>query len=254
MDRRGLFGACLATLTLVACLAAGCKKPGTDAGLLVFAAASTADEIAEVGQAFEREGGAKVTFSFGSSRDLARQIRAGAPADAFVSADAETVDALVVEKLVRAEDRRTLMSNRLVVIVPLASERTLQGAAGLQGIASIALGDPATVPAGTYAKKWLERAGVWESVKDRVVPTLDVRAALAAIEAGRAEVGIVYKTDAATSKRVRIAYEVPPDAMPPITYAAAVIASSKNAAAADFLQYLTGPSGHATLAKHGFVL
>ena len=131
------------------------------------------------------------------------------------------------------------MSNRLVVIVPRESGRTLQGAAGLQSAGQF-LGDPATVPAGTYAKKRWLRAGIWESVKNRVVPTLDVRAALAAIEAGRADVGIVYKTDAATSQRVRIAYEVPPDAMPPIIYVAAVIASSKNPAAAAFLQYLTG--------------
>ena len=234
--------------------AASCQKTRTGAALLVFGAASTADALTEAGQGFEREGGAKITFSFGASRDLARQIRAGAPADAFISADAESVEGLVGEKLVRPEDRRTLMSNRLVVIVPRESGRTLQGAADLQSTASIALGDPATVPAGTYAKKWLERAGVWESVKDHVVPTLDVRAALAAIEAGRADVGIVYKTDAATSQRVRIAYEVPPEAMPPIIYVAAVIASSKNPAAAAFLQYLTGPRGHAMLAKHGFVL
>ena len=87
-----------------------------------------------------------------------------------------------------------------------------------------------------------------------VVATDSVRTTLAAVEAVNADVTLVYKTDAATSQRVRIAYEVPPDAMPPIIYVAAVIASSKNPAATAFLQYLTGPRGHATLAKHGFVL
>jgi molybdate transport system substrate-binding protein len=248
---RRLFSACLAAL---ACIVAGCQKPRADAALLVFAAASTADALAEVGQGLEHEAGVKVAFSWGASRDLARQIRAGAPADVFVSADAETVDGLVAEKLVREEERRSLMSNRLVVIVPRESSRTIRAPADLNDVNTIALGDPATVPAGSYAKKWLERAGMWETLEHRVIPTLDVRAALAVVEAGRADVGIAYRTDASASQRVRVAYEVPPEAMPPITYVGAIIASSKHPSARAFLDYLSGPRARATLARHGFVL
>jgi molybdate transport system substrate-binding protein len=243
-----------AWLAVLACIVAGCRKPHADAALLVFAAASTSDALGDVGRDFEHEAGAKVSFSFGASRDLARQIRAGAPADVFVSADAETVDVLVAEKLVRTEERRPLMSNRLVVIVPRESGRALRGPADLKDVATIALGDPATVPAGSYAKKWLERAGLWKELEDRVVPTLDVRAALAAVEAGRADAGIVYRTDAATSQRARIVYEVPPEALPPITYVAAIIARSTQPSASAFLDFLTGPHARATLARHGFVL
>jgi molybdate transport system substrate-binding protein len=146
------------------------------------------------------------------------------------------------------------MSNRLVVITRRESERALPDPSHLKDFPKIALGDPANVPAGTYAKKWLERVGLWEALQDRVIPTLDVRAALAAVEAGRAEAGIVYRTDASTSQRVRIAYEVPPEAQPPITYVAAVIATSKHPAASPFLDFLTGPTARATLARHGFVL
>ena len=241
-------------LAALAGITAGCQNPHADAGLLVLAAASTSDALGAVGQAFEQEGGAKVSFSWGASHDLARQIRAGAPADVFVSADAETIDGLVADKLVLAEQQRTLMSNRLVVIVPRDSHRTVRGPEDLKDVLTVALGDPSTVPAGSYAKKWLERAGLWESLQDRVIPTLDVRAALAAVEAGRADAGIVYRTDAAKSPRVRVAYDVPPEALPPITYVAAVIARSKHPSASAFVQYLTGPRSRATFARRGFVL
>src|SRR6185369_8368391 len=100
----------------------------------------------------------------------ARQVRAGAPADVIVSADAETVDALIADKLAPAADRRRLASNRLVVVVPKASSLGIAQPGDLPKAQHLALGDPAVVPAGTYAKKWLEGAGLWESVREHVVP------------------------------------------------------------------------------------
>ena len=115
----------------------------------------------------------------------------------------------------RPEDREDLLSNRLVVVVPAAAAASSMTAEDLAGVRRLALGDPRAVPAGIYARRWLERRGLWERVRDRVVPTLDVRAALAAVESGNVDAGIVYRTDAAISKRVRVALEVPAGRGPP---------------------------------------
>ncbi len=225
--------------------------------LLVFAAASTADVLQEIGRDFQSQTGVTPRFSFGASRDLGRQIRAGAPADLLVSADTETIDSLLAEHLVHPDDRRRLMSNQLVVIVAAERARSLPECRtpdDLANFSRIALGDPATVPAGAYGKAWLQRVGLWSVVEERVIPVLDVRAALAAVESGHAEAGIVYRTDALSSKRVRIAYEVPVGSAPPIAYAAAILSRSRNPAARAFLEFLGGPQAHATLARHGFIL
>jgi molybdate transport system substrate-binding protein len=232
-----------------------CRKAPPKDELLVFAAASTADVLTEVGRDFEAETTQKVRFSFGASRDLARQIRAGAPAAVIVSADAETIDALVEAKLVQSEDRRSFASNRLVIVVPTGTASVaIHTPRDLIGVVRLAIGDPKLVPAGNYARQWLEKEGLWTEVAPHVLPSLDVRAALAAVEAGHADAGIVYRTDAARSQRVQIAYEVPVERAPTIAYVAARLASAETPGARRFLDFLTGPKARATLARHGFVL
>jgi molybdate transport system substrate-binding protein len=239
---------------LVAVVAAACSRVSSKTELLVFAAASTADAMSEAAREFEREEGWSVRFSFGATRDLARQIGAGAPADLIVSADAETVEALVAAKLVSAADRRTLMSNRLVIVVPDGAEPTVRAPPDLARVAHLALGDPALVPAGAYARKWLESKHIWPLVERNVVPLPDVRSALSAVEAGHAQAGIVYRTDALRSSKVRIVYEVPPTDAPTIAYVAARLARSEAPAAARLLEFLAGPQARATFARHGFVV
>jgi molybdate transport system substrate-binding protein len=244
--------ALLALSIVIFSSACGPKKPESE--LLVFAAASTAEVMTDLGRDFQNKTtGSRVRFSFGASRDLARQLRAGAPADILVSADAETVEALVADGFGRGEDTRRLASNRLVVIVPKDSPLVVEAALDLKKAPHIALGDPSVVPAGTYAKKWLERAGAWDELQDRVVPTIDVRAALAAVESGRAEAGVVYATDASPSPRVRIAYEVPKDDAPEIVYVAVRLSRSKQALASPFLEFLTGVEADAEFARRGFI-
>jgi len=231
-----------------------CRSAEPNRELLVFAAASTADAIADVGREFEAETGGKVTFSFGASRDLARQIRAGAPAAILISADAESVDTLVDAKLVERQDRRPFASNRLVVVVPKGGASAIRGPADLAKVAHLAMGDPKLVPAGSYAKQWLEKEGVWTELEPHVVPALDVRAALATVEAGSAEAGIVYRTDAAHSQRVQIAYEVPAEKTPTISYVAARMVSAESETARRFLDFMTAPKAKAIFVRHGFVL
>src|SRR4029077_6557913 len=122
-------------------------------------------------------------------------------------------------------------------------------------IRHVAVAEPQSVPAGIYAKEYLEKLHVWDRITDKLVPTENVRAALAAVESGNAETGIVYKTDALISKGVRVAYEVPAREGPDISYPSAVLASSKDQAAAQrFLDYLQSPPAQEIFRRYGFLL
>ncbi len=220
----------------------------------MFAAASLADALAEVGIAWAAVSLSRPVFNFGASSDLARQIRAGAPADVFLSADRAQMDALEREGLVRAADRHDLLSNTLVVVVPSSSPARITGPRDLLAFATIALADPQAVPAGVYARAWLEGLGVWDELARRVVPTLHVRAALAAVESENAEAGIVYRTDAALSKRVRVVLEVPRQEGPPIVYPVAPLATSGKPAAVAFVAYLRSAAARAVFTRHGFLV
>jgi molybdate transport system substrate-binding protein len=221
--------------------------------VLVYAAASLADALEEVGGRWRRTSGHTPVLNVGASSDLARQIRAGAPADVFFSADREHMDLLERAGLVRAADRVELLSNTLVVVVPVRSVLRLSGPADLVGLRRLALADPEAVPAGVYARRWLESAGLWPQVRDRVVPTLDVRAALAAVESENAEAAVVYRTDAARSRRARVAFEVPRGLGPPIVYVVAPLVRARPAAH-ELAAALASPSARAIFEKHGFLV
>jgi molybdate transport system substrate-binding protein len=221
--------------------------------LLVFGAASLTEALQDLGKAYEAQTGAKVIFSFGASSDLARQIQAGAPADVFFSADTAKMDALEKAALVKTADRREFLSNSLVVVVPIDSTLKITNAEDLAALPRIALADPAAVPAGIYAKKWLTGLGLWEKIEPKVVPTLDVRAALAAVESGAIPAAVVYRTDAAVAKSARIAFAV--ENGPEILYSLAPVAASRDPKAAGALVgFLAGPEGRAEFTKRGFVV
>jgi len=239
--------------TLLVLLLGWCA-PARAAELLAFAAASLTDAMTELGKAFEQRSGDPVRFSFGASSDLARQIQAGAPADVFFSADAARMDQLEQAGLVDKADRRDVLSNDLVVIVPADAKTTITGPADLTKLEHLALANPDSVPAGVYARTWLQSLGFWDRVKDQVVPTVDVRAALAAVDAGHAEAGIVYATDAAITKGVRVAYRVPREQAPPIVYVLAPLNTSKNPAARELVRFLASPDAAATYRRLGFIV
>ncbi len=220
--------------------------------ILVFAAASLTDALGEIGADFEARTGVRVLFSFAGSNALARQIQAGAPADVFVSANLDRMDELERAGLVRTTDRVSLLSNHLAVVVAAASGLVIGAPGDLDRARRLALGDPEAVPAGIYARLWLEGLGLWEPLRGRVVPTLDVRAALAAVESGAADAGVVYRTDAALSSRVRVAFEVPAAEAPRIVYPAAVLASSTAPEAHAFLDHLRSSPARAVFTRLGF--
>jgi molybdate transport system substrate-binding protein len=227
------------------------------ANITVFAAASLTDSLKQIGDDYQKETGQGVAFNFEASSLLARQIQEGAPADIFFSADETQMDRLADKGLIDPTTRHDRLGNMLVVVVPADSTLQIQSASDLaqSDVKRIALADPQAVPAGVYAKAWLKKLQLWDSIEPKVVPTENVRAALAAVASGNVEAGVVYKTDAAISKRVKIAYEVPRADGPDIRYPVAVVKSTQQAdAARAFLKYLDSDEAATVFKKFGFAV
>jgi molybdate transport system substrate-binding protein len=222
----------------------------------VFAAASLSDAFKEIAPLYAKATGDTLRFNFGASGALARQIKEGAPADVFFSADELRVSQLEKAGLLLPGTRRTLLANTLVVIVAVDGGAPVKTLADLAkaDVHHIAIGEPASVPVGTYTKEYLQKTGDWKTLIDKLVPLDTVRAALAAVESGNAEAGFVYKTDALISKKVKIAIEVPLSEGPKITYPVAVLKDAKQPEAAKTLvEFLAGPEAQKVFAKFGFL-
>src|SRR5450432_301619 len=227
------------------------------ADLRVFAAASLTDAMKEIAAAFEKQTGIHVSSNFGASSLLARQIEEGAPADVFLSADETKMDQLQKDGFVDPSSRKDLLANSLVIVAPADSSLTISTPADLlkPEIRKIALADPVAVPAGIYAREFLTHESLWEKLKAKVVPTENVRAALAAVEAGNADAAFVYKTDTGISKKVRVVYAVPEKDSPAIRYPMAIVKETKSRAAAEqFIAYLQSTAATVVFERFGFVV
>ena len=242
---------------LTALLALCCVVPSVAAELRVSAAASLTDVLEKAGKAYGRETGERLLFNFGASSTLARQIEEGAPTDVFISADELKMDDLQRRRLIVPRSRRSIASNTLVVVVPRSSRTSIRTAADLANpsIRNLAVAQTDTVPAGIYARSYLQKLHLWELLRPKVVPTANVRAALAAVASENADAAIVYRTDALSSSDVRIALEVSRGEGPKISYPAAVVADSRRKAAAQrFLDYLRSPASLEIFRQYGFLV
>jgi molybdate transport system substrate-binding protein len=239
-------------ITALGLACSGALKSVAADDLLLFAAASLTDAVEELGHSFEEQTGQTLRISVGSTANLARQIRAGAPADVFFSADERQMERLRAAGAVRPEAIVPVLSNALVVIVPTSAAQTLTSPEELLGFPRIALADPETVPAGVYAREYLETRGLWAALASRVVPTLDVRGALAAVEAEHAPAAIVYSTDAALSRRVHVAYAVPPEETPSIVYVLAPLRGGHSSSRA-LVEHLVSRRALDVYERFGFV-
>jgi molybdate transport system substrate-binding protein len=242
---------------LVAAFLTGFVEVARADEILVAAATSLTDVLSEIGAVYRSKSKNSVNFTFGPSSTLARQIEEGAPADLFFSADLLQMDNLDKTSRLEPGTRRNLLSNQLVIIVPADSKLAISSPRDLlkADIKRIALAEPTSVPVGVYSSKYLTDEGLWDQVKLKVVSVQDVRATLASVESGNVEAGFVYKTDAATSKKVKVVYEVPIDKGPKITYPVAIVKESKKKAAArDFMNFTLSPVGKGAFKKYGFVV
>lgn len=223
--------------------------------LTVSAAASLTDAFKALGPRFEAtRPGASVRFNFAASGVLLQQIQQGAPVDVFASADQETMDRAVAQKLVDPATRRDFAANTLVLIEPLqggAGVKSLQDLSGA-GVKRIAVGKLATVPAGRYTRQSLDGANLWSTLEPKFVHADNVRQVLDYVARGEVEAGFVYRTDAASmSDKVRIALTA--GGHTPVTYPAAVVAESRQQALArDFAAFLSSDAARQILDRYGF--
>ena len=231
-------------------------SPNEQRPLLVYAAASLATALPAVGDAFVAEHPqAQIRHHFAASSLLAKQIEAGAQADVYVSADPQWVDYVEERGKVVPASRIEPLGNRLVVIVPAASSQRLEDLADLaeDRIERIAVADWTHVPGGRYAAEMLRRAGVWPRLEAKLIPALNVRAALAYVARGEVDCGIVYATDAQVSDPVRLVGVIPDSLQPNIRYVAVRLAGSSNPMASIYLDFLRGPKAAAVFSRYGFM-
>tara|TARA_R110000823_G_scaffold58642_2_gene141141 strand:+ start:165 stop:890 length:726 start_codon:yes stop_codon:yes gene_type:complete len=220
---------------------------GQPAPVTVFAAASLRGALDEVAEGF----GAGVSVSYGGSGTMARQIDAGAPADVVILAAPVWMDWLQERGILGDAPQTYLLGNRLVLVAPADSTIAPDpgNLAASLGDARLVIGQRDAVPAGIYAREWLQTTKQWDALQHMLAETDNVRTALALVARGEMPLGVVYRTDAMAEPKVRVVYTVPDDQHNPITYPAAALTDAGKV----FLQYLQTDESMGIFAAHGFM-
>ncbi|MBD2122372.1 molybdate ABC transporter substrate-binding protein [Trichocoleus sp. FACHB-262] len=225
------------------------------ATLTISAAASLTNVMEEVRLLWQKENPENfLTFNFGSSGSLQAQIEQGAPVDIFVSAATKQMDVLQKQGLLLSSTRKNFLTNQVALIEP-KNVSALKDFNDLKNgsVKRLAIADPESVPAGMYAQEVLTWLRILELVKPKLVLAKDVRQVLSYVETGNVDAGIVYLTDAKTSRKVRIVAIAPEQSHSAVSYSVAVLKDSKNVTAAqEFVQFLSSPQAKAVFQKHGF--
>ena len=223
--------------------------------IIVSAAASLKDSFTELQKAYAlKTPSVKLTFNFGASGTLQQQIEQGAPADLFISAGKTQMDALDQKNLIVKESKVNLVGNDLVLVVGKDNSNvtSLQDLSK-SSVVKISIGTPESVPAGKYAQEALTTLKLWDSLQPKLVLAKDVTSVLNYVETGNVDAGLVYKSDAQGSTKVKVASVVPESSHKPIVYPAAVISATKNKQVAeDFLKYLQSADAQKVFVKYGF--
>lgn len=237
----------------------GCSKQQQQIGqnsknITICAAASLREALNEIQPRFEQEKGIKLTFNFGSSGTLQKQIEEGAPADVFISAGKKQMDALEDKNLIDNESRKDLLGNKLVLIISNDYKDKIKSVSDLTGKdLKVSIGEPETVPVGQYAKDALIYLDVWDKLINNMVYAKDVKQVVAYVERGEAAGGIVYNSDAATIINSTIAQVFEENTHKPVVYPEAIISTSKEKESAKvFLDYLAEDSVKQIFEKYGF--
>jgi molybdate transport system substrate-binding protein len=269
----------LAVLLLIVLLPAGCSTSSTTTTtstpattisqtttttqaqsieLNLSAAASLTDALQEINTFYMQENkNIKIVTNFASSGTLQKQIEQGAPADIFFSAGASQMNALQTENLTLNDTRKNLLTNKVVLVVPKNSTLSISSFSDLtrDDVQKIAIGDPASVPAGTYGKQAFDQLGIYDQIQSKLILCTDVKQVLSYVEAGNVDAGIVYSTDAALSTSVNVVANAPDEVNAKVVYPIAVIKGSKNADAAKaYIAFLAGAEAKAIFEKYGFVV
>jgi molybdate transport system substrate-binding protein len=224
---------------------------GAEEPVLVSAAISLTDALREIERAYRAQGGGPLRFNFAGSNVLARQIANGAPADLFISADQAQMDYAADRGAIDVEI--PLLKTRLAVVTPPGNGSSVSDVAALSRLRRIAIGDPAAVPAGVYARQFLQKTGQWDALRPKLLPLVNVRAALKAAQSGAVDAAIVYESDAASTRDVDLAFVISGLDAPQIIYPAAIVKASTNKLAASrFLEFLRGGQAATVFERYRF--
>jgi len=210
-------GLILSLLTLL--FACSEQREEADKTLVVFASASLRNVMQDVADKYQQQSGISLVFNFAGSNILAKQIEASSRADVYLSANAHWMNYLSSRSLLMPGSEQVFLSNNLVVVAQKDSNWKFDSVSTMPSLPFrfLSLGNPDAVPAGRYARQYLqsiniepnsERGSVWEAVKGRVLPAPDVRAAASMVEDMQNIIGIVYKTDALASQELKILHEI----------------------------------------------
>ncbi len=256
-------------------LSSGCAGPkNNDNEILIFASASLRNVMHEVAANYKQKTGVSVRFNFAGSNVLAKQIEASTQADIYLSANVHWVKYLSDRDLIHTSTKKVFLSNNLVIVAHKSSPWSISVPSELAELPFkyLSLGDPNAVPAGSYARAYLksvysnssaQKETVWASVKDRVLPAPDVRAAASIVEDMEGIIGIVYKTDAIVSNQLKILHEItyePGSTLERVKYVAAGIRKEigknetfpKYSDVQKFLDYLIQDEAQTVFKGHGF--
>lgn len=256
---QGVFA--LSRRAVLAGVAATFALPGAafaaDQPVTVFAAASLTDVLKAAAASWQAKGHGPIVLSFGSSSAIAKQVEAGAPADVFASADEKWMKYLTDKSLVAANSVHRPIGNDLVLIAPADSTASIAIApnfdlAGALVGGRLSIGNPSSVPAGSYAKQALTKLGIWDSIESQIAPAEHVRAALAQVQRGEAPLGIVYATDAYGVKGVKVIGTFPEDSHDPIVYPMGIVAGHEQPEVKAFFDFLVSAEAKQLFQSYGF--
>ncbi|WP_305458165.1 molybdate ABC transporter substrate-binding protein [Photobacterium leiognathi] len=229
-----------------------------DNNITVFAASSLTNALNDIAAKYQQETGVNTTLSFASSSALARQVALGAPANIYLSANEKWMDYVEQQGAVIDNSRVDVLKNSLVMVAPtdypqnnISLSASWDLSKALEGT-RLAVGNPDNVPAGRYAKQSLEFMHLWKQAEPLLARANNVRSALVLVERGEAKLGIVYKTDAEISKKVKIVATFPEDSHKPITYPMALVKGNDTPAVKAFYQYLQHDEAKAIFKQYGF--
>lgn len=227
-----------------------------------FAAASTTDAVTEAVKRYKELHGGDVRTVFAASSTLATQIALGAPADLFLSANQHWMEYLSSKSVIEPDSSVTLLNNRLVLVAGASNPALTAGPPEvlgkslpldrILGDSRLAIGDPAHVPAGIYAKAALESLGLWSGYKDRLAFSGNVRNVLLLVQRGEAAAGIVYETDAGIVPELRVVGIFPADSHPPIVYPLAIVADRTSKDVEAFYRFLLDAEAREIFTHYGF--
>jgi molybdate transport system substrate-binding protein len=243
------------SLVLILSVAHSTQSQSKPAEITVSAAASLKDALNDITLAFDKTNPQiTVHLNLGASGTLLQQIEQGAPVDVFISAAPDQMDTLGKEQMLRANTRKDLVRNTIVLIVPAGTAQVAAFADLINpSVKFLAIGEPQTVPAGKYAQQVLTHYGIYDTLKPKLVLGKDVRSVLTYVATGNADAGIVYSTDAKTTSQVRVAATAPENSHDPVIYPVAVLEDSKSPEAAKlFEDFLFSAEAQSIFPKYGF--